>query len=334
MCDQPAKRRCKGLRTRFYHVKNDERKSQKENHFLSKSCTSNVTRNTPLSSANLNITNSSDLQGSHVEQSGSSELHHIKDVIQVPNSWQCIDGSDMLEYVKVEKVCGSSSITRTVSVRNDLTWQVTSQGHVVPSGNQSLSKHPHLLNPSDCKNILCEVDQLHACPGNPDTDYVEMCEKRGGVIKGDRGRGEVVAYLDTKQVVNMDETNSASTVRRKDCGILCSKPGRCSSCILYRRVLRTNVYRGQKAGNESRSSISSRTSYAHLTSKVKDDRLRNFQKMLVSTKQRVARLENKIEELISRDGVILASYAGLEEKEACYNLQAHARNTYCTKSST
>ena len=305
MCDQPAKRRRKGLRTRFYRVKNDERKSQKENHAQSKSCTSKVTRNTGLSNADLNITNSSDLQGSHVEQSGSSKLHHIKDVIQVPNGWQCIDGSDMLEYVKVEKVWGNSSITRTLSVRNDLTWQVISHGHVVPSSNQSLSKHPKLLNPSDCKNILCEVDQLHACPGNPDADFVEMCEKRGGVIKGDRGHGEVVAYLDTKQVLNMDEINSSSTVRRKDCGILCSKPGRCGSCVVFRRVLRTNVYRGQKAGNESRSSINSRTSYAHLTSKEKDGRLRNFQKMLVSTKQRVAKLENKIEELIIRDGVIL-----------------------------
>ena len=97
MCDQPAKRRRKGLRTRFYRVKNDERKSQKENHAQSKSCTSKVTRNTGFSNADLNITNSSDLQGSHVEQSGSSKLHHIKDIIQVPNGWQCIDGSDMLE---------------------------------------------------------------------------------------------------------------------------------------------------------------------------------------------------------------------------------------------
>ena len=41
----------------------------------------------------------------------------------------------------------------------------------------------------------------------------------------------------------------------------------------------------------------------------------------------------KIDHKIARSASTLASYAGLEEKEACYNMHAHARNTHCTKTS-
>lgn len=104
------------------------------------------------------------------------------------------------------------------------------------------------------------------------------------------------------QVINVNESYTYHTVRRHDCGILWSQQGRCSSCTVFRRVLKTCVYR--KKGNESTSSTHSRTPNIHLSPDEKKENLRNLRRTVQITRY-FNRLEDKIRNRIERDGIVL-----------------------------
>ena len=298
------KKRRKGARSNFTRRKNDELIRQKENS--EKRASTSVTvpsSRQPL----LPVTNT--LEGS------ATDLEALKRHIILPANWQCFVESDTLEYIQLDKDEDKNRcVTKSVKIQRDLTWQVKYRTHVVPSSSLVLAKYPpHLILDESSLNLVQEIEASVLCPGHPEQWFVSACRERGGVMKGQRGRGDVVAYVDPIQVVDTTGKEFLSTVRRTDCDVLCEKDGsypkRCSSCQSYRSALRSIVSRGNKQqcmrNSEDGTSPSSSTPYDRLSSSAKEERLKNLHQLVRSTKLKVRRLENKLTELIERDGVQL-----------------------------
>ena len=64
----------------------------------------------------------------------------------------------------------------------------------VPIACKVLADFPPAIEASSVvsKLVVC-VDQAVVCPGNPETQFVAVCQKRGGTMKRLRGSGDTVA---------------------------------------------------------------------------------------------------------------------------------------------
>ena len=138
------------------------------------------------------------------------------------------------------------------------------------------------------------------CPGNPEAQFVALCTKRGGSIRGYRGCGEDKALVD--KVYNC-------TVRRVDCELLCSRmsanPTRCSICQMFRSSLRSSVSRSSRTDESLCTSLSSHTKYQSLSPQEKTLRLKNMHKSLALLKKRVRRIELKVLKVLEKEAISL-----------------------------
>ena len=83
-------------------------------------------------------------------------------------------------------------------------------------------------------------------------------------MRGARGNGDVVAFIDKSSVTDHSGKQYQCTVRRVDCDMLCERasqyPLRCKLCQLLRSMLRSLVSR-QSNESDSHMSSSSHTRY-------------------------------------------------------------------------
>ena len=130
-------------------------------------------------------------------------------------------------------------------------------------------------------------------------------------MKGLRGCGNTVAYIDEHPVIDSGGQSHTRTIRRVDCDILREPSGqfplRCRSCQSFRLTLRSSVSR---LSNVDHTSASSHASYSRLSPADKDQRLKNLHSSLRLAKQQIHRLEAKVESLIEKEGI------SLEENDA------------------
>jgi len=149
--------------------------------------------------------------------------------------------------------------------------------------------------------LLDCIDNAEVCPGIPDGDSVQICQKRGGVMKGERGNGETVASIDSSRTVDCDRNEYPCTVRHSNCELLYVR--HCNTCQHYRAILRV-CHARQSSVSDSRTSASSHAKYSSLTPMEKDKRMKNLQQSLQQTKQRLQQLEAKAQ--LERDGIQLS----------------------------
>ncbi len=127
----------------------------------------------------------------------------------------------------------------------DLSWKVFSNGIQLPAISRLLHGFPSTLkSSSDILNLLRRVENVIVCPGNPESLYVSLVEKRGGSIRSERGSGDSVEYVDCNSMVHINGESYSITVKRGDCDILCmrgvnSNQNRCKKCQAF--VLRLEV---------------------------------------------------------------------------------------------
>lgn len=211
VCESKHKTRKKSRRMLFQRNKNDERRRQAENGFK---------RLTKI--AKLAFTS-----------------------VTLPEKWQAISGCMDVQYHKLEVGSnGIHGITRTIMVHSNLTWSVFVKEKKVPATSKLLTDIPLLVtSTSVVVDLLATVDSAVLCPGNPDPEFVSLCERRGGVMKGSRGNGDTVANIDPTPVVNCDGQRFTCSVRRVTCELICKRTGphppRCQACQQFRSTLRS-----------------------------------------------------------------------------------------------
>ena len=110
---------------------------------------------------------------------------------------------------------------KAITVNSDLSWQVFSNTKKLPSTSKLFKDIPLTLKSSAAVlKLVNTVGNAVPCPGISDNDFVSLIEKRGGTIRGERGCGSAVAYVDSV----VDSTGQRRVaVRRVGCELLCTK---------------------------------------------------------------------------------------------------------------
>ena len=221
--------------------------------------------------------------------------------------WQIIEHDGEVQYCKVVKADnGACRVTSTLNIYSDKSWDVFIFDRKVPRENSLLSGFPdYISSSSKATELLDTIHGAFMCPGNPDEKFVNMCSKRGGEVRGDRGHGDVVAYVDSTSVTDSDGKSFCCSVRRTDCQLLCSLPGRCKSCSGFRSSLRKTLSRQQKESTHDCTLSSSHTSYSNLSAKEKDARMRNLHHSYKLASQQVTALKEKLKRQIEVQSLTL-----------------------------
>ena len=117
----------------------------------------------------------------------------------------------------------------------------------------------------------------------------------------------VCAYVNDKEEIVVDEKSYATTVRRSDCRLICSRNSsslqRCPSCSKYRSQLFVERSREAKK-TVNRTNHDSNVPYGCLTPSEKDERMRNLEKAKRAEKQNT-RLREQLQKEIGDKGVAL-----------------------------
>ena len=266
------KKRKKGFRHRFYRRKNEERSSVQA---------ANKENKEP---------------NSHEEETSEQ--------IALPRDWQQLD---QFRYCKISE--GGSGLKVTVSLTFNSHWEVHVGGRRVPDTSDVLESLP-FTDGQRAFDFMKAIDGAYLCIGNPEEMFVRACKEKGGIVKGEKGKGEVVAEVDGEPVVDGKGNEFDCTVRRRDCSVLCVQTSgqnhRCKSCQAFRVTLRGMVWR-RAHRSENRTSASSHTRYCDLTSTEKSARLSSLHTALRSSTKRVKRLQAKVDKLIERKAIHLES---------------------------
>ena len=142
----------------------------------------------------------------------------------------------------------------------------------------------------------------------PDEKFVSVRKDKGGIVRGARGNGDVVAYIDNSVVTDHSGKQYECTVRRVDCDMQCEKTTEhhlhCKSCQSFRSKLRSVVSR-RSSKSDGHMSASSHTRCCDLTAAEKDERIKNLHLALKVSNQKVKRLQAKVDKLIANEAICL-----------------------------
>ena len=272
------KRRKKNARARFDRRKNDERRRQQANK-------ENIYVPPPLKSTDIIPDNS----------------------MLLPPRWQKLSDT---QYCKVEEgSSGLGEVTASIILDSDGTWNAYVGDKKVPDMCDVLARfRSSPLADDKLSELIMAIDNAVLCPGNPDEKFVSACKDKGGTVKGARGNGGVVAFVDNSLVTDHSGKQYRCTVRRVDCDMLCERssryPLRCKSCQAFRSTLRSMVSR-QSNESDSHTSASSHTRYCDLTPAEKNKRMKKLHHALKISNQKVKRLQTKVDKLIANQSVRL-----------------------------
>ena len=304
-------KRRKRFRSCFDRRKNDERQRQHRSS-TSHSHSTQTTSSPPAASTTF------------------SELSQLAEV-EMPEHWNAIPTTDSIDIYKLKRdASGRHHIAVNVTVRRNLSWTIRFEGKQVPTSCELFDDSPlFLTSPTTLHKVLTCLDSVVLCPGNPDEDFIALCKQRGGVMRGERGHGDVVASIDDIHVVDPWGDQYEQTLRRSDCALLCKLsteyPQRCTACKLYRKTLRACIY---KPSHDDPTAVSSHAPYSCLTLQQKDQRLKNLKQTLKVAKQHIRRLEVKVRNLIDKEGLSLEEEDAGDIVTVINELDGRVRETY------
>ena len=197
-------------------------------------------------------------------------------------------------------------VTASILLRADGTWNSYICNKVVPVTCKALSTFPiTITTPNTILDIIRIIDNAVLCPGNPEPHFIDIYKRKGGEVKGERGNGETVAFVDGTPVTTTSGEKHLQTLRRVDCQILSTTFGPCESCKSFRKTLWSALSRHRGSSATSSTSVSSHSKYSTLTSEEKDQRMSNLHRSLISSKQHCSVIEAKIHSLIESQSVSL-----------------------------
>ena len=226
--------------------------------------------------------------------------------VSLPDQW--LD-HNTIEFCQLTKCTDETrQVTRSLSIFGDLTWLVKVNGQVVLAKSKVLANYsPILASSRIAEDMIKQIDKSILCPGNPEPEFVSLCKKQDGVVKGQRGHGDVVAFTDEHSVTDSSGVEHLSTVRRVDCDLLCLLSSRypkcCQSCQSFRSTLRSSV--SWLCKEKDMTAPSSHTAYQRLPDSAKNERPRQLHHMVRLSKQRMQRMESRVQTLVEREGVVL-----------------------------
>ena len=143
---------------------------------------------------------------------------------------------------------GLGEVTASVIIDSDCTWNAYIGDKKVPDTCAVLARfRSSPLTDDKLTDVIKAIDSADLCPGNPDEKFISACKDKGGIVRGARGNGDVIASIHNSAVIDHSGKQYQCTVRRVDCDMLCEKssqyPLHCRSCQSFRSTLHSMVSR-------------------------------------------------------------------------------------------
>lgn len=188
-------------------------------------------------------------------------------------------------------------VTHSLTVNEDLTWEVFVLGHRINAAKTCLRHIPSHLGVDSLSRLIQLAEGSNVCPGNPDERFVELISsKKGNKITS---RDECTkAYIDDGYDVKFKGKIYTSTVRTTSCTIL-SHGSRCVLCNQYRPLLRSLHSRWLRKRKNPAKQVNNR----YLSTPQKEEKLRMLQVRAQAAEIEVRKLKKKIEESKLQHGV-------------------------------
>ena len=142
------------------------------------------------------------------------------------------------------------------------------------------------------------IDRLKVCPGHPDEEFLELVDRRKGVVKS--ASGNIQAHSDNFFPVTINGKVYPRTIRTAKCELLVHK-ATCDTCKKYRSNLRTLRSKAGRCRSEDEgTSASSCTNLRYLNTPKQKKRMASLRAEVNSKTAQVNRKTKEIEELKSR----------------------------------
>lgn len=139
-------------------------------------------------------------------------------------------------------------ISHCVIVRKNLSWKVLVHGHEVDPQTAGLSGIPdRIKDVHTIEQLLSKIDHLNVCSGHPDKHFIEMVEKRKGVLMSTSGN--VAAYIDKAAPVELNGQVYNVTLHTVKCTLL-TPTSKCPCCVAYCDTARSMYHRWTKPGRD------------------------------------------------------------------------------------
>ena len=181
---------------------------------------------------------------------------------------------------------GLGEVTASVILDSDLTWTAYVGDKKVPDTCNVLARFQSSpLTDDKLSDMIKAIDNAVLCPGNPDEKFVSACKDKGGCVRGARGNGDVVAFIDKSSVTDHSGNQYQCTVRGGGGWIVtCYVRDLASTHYAANHVSRQDqrfAHRSLvKVMSDSHTSASSHTRYRDLTPAEKDKRMKNLHRAL------------------------------------------------------
>ena len=181
-----------------------------------------------------------------------------------------------------------STVTHTLTIRNDDTWDLHVFGRKLDcSKYSSLRSYLPTIMKEDVLSLLTAIDNLHFCIGHPDHHFVSFLEN----VKGSKG----AAILDNDCDVNVEGCTYQVTVRHVNCELLVNNGGvKCNVCKAYRSALRAMYSHYVKQKSRLCTSPRSHVNLRYLSTPERQKRFKNIKAQAKASSRKLAALESKI----------------------------------------
>ena len=83
----------------------------------------------------------------------------------------------------------SSAVMMTVVIQSNFEWSLSCMAHLIDKSSPAILSQPQLLQtPQNVINLLMVLDHYTICSGNNDERFIQLLDKRKGVIKDQSGK--------------------------------------------------------------------------------------------------------------------------------------------------
>ena len=185
----------------------------------------------------------------HRKQSSKKLSPLCLDPASLPLSWQlAMDGKQYYKLAEDPSDVGRLHVATSLNVLpNDGSWKAYFMSKPIPSSCKMLESVPRSIQqPSELAYLIALLDKATLCPGNVDKEFVAIYQAKGGVVKGERGNGPPVAFVENE------------TIRRVNCEIICEGQYPCDACRSLRSTLRSARARHNQGSDEVRTHATSK----------------------------------------------------------------------------
>ena len=215
-------------------------------------------------------------------------IYSIHNSVKLPQNWNTTSNQqlDSLCLCKIDSTSKRPVITHSIVVQPHFSWKVFVHNHEIGKLS-ALSSIPTQLDETSINELVNIVNNLHVCPGHPDSKFLEFAES-----KLCSKSGSITAFVDSFAPVTLNGETFKKTVHTSQCEVLVCG-GKCKSCSSY-RILRLLHNRWCKRHSDEISSLSSHTNIWYLNTPEKKAKISSLRKRVQNAEREVAKLKEKV----------------------------------------